>query len=318
MLKVKKDLTGEMFGRWKVICQAEDHISSSGKHEIAWLCECTCEKHTRKIILHRSLIYEKSKSCGCIQKEKLHNLFFNDLTGRRFGRLVAIKRVEDLITENGNVFTRWLCQCDCGNEVVVLSSALTREERPTKSCGCLQREWASEITINQYDLSNDEYGIGYTDNTGCQFIFNKEDYEKIKKYHWYEEYDGYIRSSSKDRIHLARLIMDAPDNMCVDHINHNLKDNRKSNLRIVTTSQNAMNRTLGSNNTSGATGVVWVKSQNKWKAEIKLNGETNYLGEYDNFEDAKRKRKEVEDKLFGEYSYDNSMKLGEENGKIIV
>ena len=50
MLKVKKDLTGEIFGRWKVICQAEDHVSSSGKHEIAWLCECTCEKHTRKIV----------------------------------------------------------------------------------------------------------------------------------------------------------------------------------------------------------------------------------------------------------------------------
>ena len=311
MLKPKKDLTGERFGRWKVICQAEDHISSSGKHEIAWLCECMCEQHTRRVVLQRSLIYKVSKSCGCIQKEKMHELFFNDLTGQRFGRLVVIKRAEDLITDNGNVFTRWLCQCDCGNKVIVLSSALTREERPTKSCGCLQKDVSSQIITNQYDLSSDEHGIGYTDNTSCQFIFDKEDYEKIKKYHWYEEYDGYIRSSSKDRIHLSRLIMDAPDNMYVDHINHNLKDNRKSNLRIVTASQNAMNRTLGSNNTSGVTGVVWVKNQKKWKAEIKLNGETNYLGSYDKFEDAERKRKEIENKLFGEYSYDNSIKMGD-------
>ena len=318
MLKTRRDLTGEIFGRWKVICQAEDHISTSGRHELAWLCECMCEKHARKIVLHRSLVYNLSKSCGCLQKEKMHDLYFNDLTGQKFGRLTVIKRVEDLITESGNVFTRWLCNCDCGNETIVLSSALTREERPTRSCGCLQREASSEITVNKYDLSNDDYGIGYTDNTNNQFIFDKEDYDKIKSYHWYEEYDGYIRASNKDRIHVHRLIMDAPDGMYVDHINHNVKDNRKSNMRIVTASQNAMNRILGSNNTSGVTGVVWVKNEKKWKAEIKLNGETNYLGSYDKFEDAERKRKEVEDILFGKYSYDNSMKTGEENGKIII
>lgn len=40
---------------------------------------------------------------------------FNDLTGQKFGRLTVIKRVEDAITENGNKFTQWLCNCDCGN-----------------------------------------------------------------------------------------------------------------------------------------------------------------------------------------------------------
>ena len=311
MLKVKKDLTGQMFGRWKVICQAEDHISSSGRHEVAWLCECTCEKHTRKVVLQRSLMYELSKSCGCLNKEIVSNLFLNDLTGKKFGRLTVIKRVEDLVTENNNRFTRWLCECECGNEVIVHGSALTREERPTRSCGCLQRDIASEIIENKYDDSNNDYMVGYTGNTNKQFIFDKEDYDRIKKYHWYEEYDGYIRASNKDRIHLSRLIMNAPKDMYVDHINHNLKDNRKSNLRIVTASQNAMNRTLGSNNTSGVTGVVWVKNEQKWKAEIRVNGEVHYLGSYDKFEDAESNRKEAEEEFFGEYSYDNSMKIGD-------
>ena len=97
MLKAKKDLTGQIFGRWKVICQAEDHISSSGKHEIAWLCECACELHTKKIVLQRSLLYGTSKSCGCLQKEKVHNIFFNDLTGEKFGRLKVVKRVDEQI-----------------------------------------------------------------------------------------------------------------------------------------------------------------------------------------------------------------------------
>jgi hypothetical protein len=69
-----------------------------------------------------------------------------------------------------------------------------------------------------------------------------------------------------------------------------------------------MNHILGTRNTSGSTGVVWVKSRNNWKAEIKLNGETVYLGSFDKFDDAERARKEAEEKYFGEFSYDNSMR----------
>ena len=238
---------------------------------------------------------------------------FNDLTGRRFGRLTAIKRVEDVVTEKGNRFTQWLCGCDCGNDnVVVLGSALTRKKRPTLSCGCLQRDKVSGITQNTYEFSDDGYVVGYTDNTNKPFMFDIDDYEKVSKYHWYEENNGYIRSSSKkkeDRFHLHRLIMGFPDGMNIDHINHDTFDNRKSNLRIVTVSQNAMNHILGNKNTSGITGVVWVKNRNNWKAEIKLNGETIYLGSFDKFEDAVKARKEAEEKYFGEYSYDNSMKV---------
>ena len=242
---------------------------------------------------------------------------FNDLTGQKFGRLTVIKRAEDVITKNGNRFTQWLCNWDCGNDnIIVFGSALTRKKRPTLSCGCLQRDKVRGITQNVYEFSNDGYVVGYTGNTNKQFVFDADDYEKVSKYHWYEENNGYIRSSGKkkeDRIHIHRLIMGFPDDMNVDHINHNTFDNRKLNLRIVTTSQNAMNRTRGSNNTSGVSGVVWVKNRNKWKAEIKINGETIYLGSFDKFEDAEKRRKEAEDSLFGEYSYNNSMKRGDVN-----
>lgn len=247
---------------------------------------------------------------------------FNDLTGKKIGRLTVIKRVEDAITEKGNRFTQWLCSCDCGNgDVVVLGSALTRKQRPTLSCGCLQKDKVSGIKQNNYEFSNDGYVIGYTSNTDKQFIFDADDYEKVNKYHWYEETNGYIRSSGKkkgDRISIHRLVMNVPEDKYIDHINHNTFDNRKSNLRIVTASQNAMNHILGNKNTSGTTGVVWVRSRNNWKAEIKLNGETIYLGSFDKFDDAEKTRKEAEEKYFGEYSYDNSMKIGEANGEIIV
>ena len=238
---------------------------------------------------------------------------FNDLTGQRFGRLTVVKRVEDVITEKGNKFTQWLCNCDCGNsDIIVFGSSLTRKKRPTLSCGCLKRDKVSGITQNKYEFSSDGYVIGYTDNTNKQFVFDSEDFEKVSKYHWYEESNGYIRSSGKkkeDKIHIHRLIMGFPYGMNIDHINHNTLDNRKSNLRIVTTSQNAMNRIKSSNNTSGVSGVVWVKSRNKWKSQIKFNGQLIFLGEYDKFEDAEKRRKQAEEEYFGKYSYDNSMKV---------
>lgn len=59
---------------------------------------------------------------------------FIDLTGQRFGKLVAIKRAGT--TSSGSVL--WLCQCDCGNTKKVSSSNLRTGH--TKSCGCLSKE----------------------------------------------------------------------------------------------------------------------------------------------------------------------------------
>ena len=233
----------------------------------------------------------------------------NDLTGQKIGRLTVVERIEDKITENGNRFTRWLCNCDCGNnDIIVLGSALTRKERPTLSCGCLQKDKASGITPNKYEFTGD-YVIGYTFNTNKPFIFDIDDFDKVSKYHWYEEREGYVRASNDDRIFLHRLIMGLPKDLKIDHINHDTFDNRKLNLRIATTSQNAMNRIVGSNNTSGVAGVVWVKNRNNWKSEIKLNDKTIYLGSYEKFEDAVKVRKDAENRYFGKYSYDNSMKM---------
>lgn len=56
-----------------------------------------------------------------------------DLTGQRFGRLIAIER--DYTRRDS---ARWLCRCDCGTEKVITSSCLRTGH--TQSCGCLKRE----------------------------------------------------------------------------------------------------------------------------------------------------------------------------------
>lgn len=65
-----------------------------------------------------------------------------DRTGHRYDRLVVLERQPNKETPNGPV-TRWLCQCDCGNRVVVFGQGLAKGARGkggTRSCGCLTRE----------------------------------------------------------------------------------------------------------------------------------------------------------------------------------
>lgn len=85
-------------------------------------------------------------------EKKLHGNM-KDLTGQKFGRLTAI---EDSGKRVGSS-VRWLCRCDCGNLVIVSSNALRTGN--TKSCGCLQREWATEYGRNsRINLTGQRFG----------------------------------------------------------------------------------------------------------------------------------------------------------------
>ena len=61
---------------------------------------------------------------------------------------------------------------------------------------------------------------------------------------------------------------------------------------------------------------VTNKDSNKWMALICVNRENKYLGRYPSFEEAKNARKQAEEKYYGEYSYDNSMREGEKFGDL--
>lgn len=65
-----------------------------------------------------------------------------NLIGQKYGRLLVLERAAS--KKDGNkVLSMWLCQCDCGNKTVVAGYRL--KNGVTKSCGCLQRERASEV-----------------------------------------------------------------------------------------------------------------------------------------------------------------------------
>lgn len=276
-----KDLTGNKYGMLEVIEQ-----SKSKNEKTAWLCRCDCGNE--RVVKTSNLKNNTNLSCGCQNKYK-----FKDLTNQKFGRYLAINKVED--DKNNN--TRWLCKCECGNERVVYTRSLITGE--SKSCGCLRKEMSSNR--GKYKKPNtyiffDDY-IEVCTRSNEKFLIDKEDFYIIENRSCYID-KNYVRFNRKT---LSRIIMDCPDDKVVDHINHDTLDNRKSNLRIVTHQQNMLNSSVNKNNTSGVKGVSWNKKYKKWNANIGFNGKNIYLGCYNDFEDAVKVREEAEIKYHGEF-----------------
>ena len=118
--KAMHNLAGRQFGRLTAIRPV-----GNKNGYVVWECSCECGNTVR--VRSDSLINEQTRSCGCLRK----GLSARDLTGQRFGRLVAVKPMD---SEYGYVM--WECVCDCGNTVRVRSSSLT--SGTTRSCGCLR------------------------------------------------------------------------------------------------------------------------------------------------------------------------------------
>lgn len=295
------DCIGKKFNRLTVLSE----FKKNKKYRLKCLCDCGNIIEADK----GHVLQGKIKSCGCLKKEICHKRM-DDLTGKRFGRLIVLKRSnDDFIDFKGRCIAKWDCLCDCGNIISTVGKNL--KQGYTTSCGCYQKEKERENgkkckIYNRYDLSG-EYGIGWTSNTNQEFYFDLEDYDKIKNYCWSENNSGkgYIYTSFERRnMFLHNLILSDSE---IDHINHNPKDNRKNNLRVVTRSQNQMNVGIKRNNSSGATGVCWDKQNNSWVARIQKDKIRHVLGHFSNFDEAVRARKIAEERYFGEYSYDNSI-----------
>lgn len=80
----------------------------------------------------------------------------------------------------------------------------------------------------------------------------------------------------------------------IDHINGKPDDNRLTNLRDVSRSDNNKNMSMSSRNTSGVVGVSWARDRKKWRAKIKSQNIVYELGFFSDFEDAVRARREAE------------------------
>lgn len=158
-----ENLIGQKFNRLTVVELLPDRDNFRRK---VYKCQCKCGNYIN--VRSSDLKSGNTKSCGCLNIEKLHERGI-DLTGKKFGYLTVLERGEGSRKD----VLYWKCQCKCGTIVNVPSRNL--REGKTISCGCIKSK--GEEAIANWLIKNN-------------FIFEKE---KCFSNFQYEDTKGYPR-----------------------------------------------------------------------------------------------------------------------------
>lgn len=153
--RIKENLVGKHFGNWKVLRRVEDTIYPNGRVTAQWLCECQCEKKTKKIFKTKNLKY--ASSCGCIKKEKLEGKFQSSFLKTR-------------IVENGKITKKKCGDCKQWKDIKEFYKSSRSRDGYRPSCiSCIagnpQRRYTSTVTSAK--------------KRGFDFFLSREDFLKI-------------------------------------------------------------------------------------------------------------------------------------------
>lgn len=134
---------------------------------------------------------------------------------------------------------------------------------------------------------------------GQHAMVDDADYEELSRFKWCAHRNSKkvnnpfyvvrgirLPSGKRTMVLMHRVLLDAPANIQVDHVDGNPLNNQRSNLRLASASQNQHNRAVQKNNTSGYKGVSWHKTHCKWRAKIRYAGKYLHLGYFDTAEEA--------------------------------
>lgn len=181
---------------------------------------------------------------------------FIDLSGKRFGRLVAVSPVRR------GKFIHWLCQCDCGKTVTPIGSTL--RNGTSQSCGCARTEWINggfrKVNVQHGLFGTRIYRIWAGIITRCYDINSRD-------YHNYGGRGIGIHPLWRhDPLKFYKDVGDPPDGMSLDRKNND-GDYEPGNVRWSTQTEQANNRRSNVNLTyKGVT-----KTQSEWAREIGIS-----------------------------------------------
>ena len=150
---------------------------------------------------------------------------------------------------------------------------------------------------------------------GYSAIVDDADYEHVSKHKWFSMIRR--RADGTERVYAARnakladgrrttqymhnVLAGTQKGMCTDHVDGNGLNNRRSNLRVCTQTENARN-TCPRKGSSKYKGVYWSSDKNRWRAQIRVRGKSFYIGCFTNETDAARAYDAAAMKLHGEFA----------------
>lgn len=163
-------------------------------------------------------------------------------------------------------------------------------------------------------IVNEGDHLRYFDGTGKSFICDKEDLQVLQDHYWLIDTYGYpVTKVDRRTTRFTRMILHPSKEECIDHINGDTLDNRRSNLRIASRLNNQRNMGMPKHNTSGYKGVGYRKDRGKYRAYISLNDETHHIGYFNTAEEAARAYDRAARFYFGQYACLNFPEEGEQS-----
>lgn len=152
--------------------------------------------------------------------------------------------------------------------------------------------------------------FGRSDEIVAHALVDDEDVPGLLWNRWYvhETPTGIYARTNRERprtLLMHRLIMDAPRDLEVDHVNGNGLDNRRENLRLATRRENARNVRKQDGRTSRFKGVAWQEGKGVWEAYIKGHPQHVHIGVFRTEEDAARAYDYFARLRFGEFAKPN-------------
>ena len=169
--------------------------------------------------------------------------------------------------------------------------------------------------LRQKNIYKGEAGMKEIPLTQGTFaIVDDEDYEWLNKYKWFLSIScssAYATRSARREegrqhtIFMHREILQCDRGFVIDHKNGNHLDNRRSNLRVATRSQNAANAKKRRTGSSRYKGVAWYKPRKQWISQITRKGLSSVIGFFDDEIDAAKAYDAAALEEYGEFARPN-------------
>jgi len=275
-----KDLVGTKLGFLEIIAR-EQEAENDTAYTAKWRVRCACGEEV--IYDHRILTSKKKSNCGCGMRSEKY------LPGKQFSKLTIVSNgPPHPTTQSPRVF----CRCECGNPELTLVQKNNLISGNTTSCGCVGI--ASRITHGMSSTRTYQIWEGMVRRCSVgreeEFPYHAGKGIRVCK-EWNPKLGGSFENFYKD-------MGEAPDNLSIDRI-HNDNNYFKENCRWATNSIQGYNKGLDPNNSSGKSGVSFYKQNNKWSAEIHVDGQHIRLGMFEYLEDAIKAREKAELVYYG-------------------